>query len=87
MGFPEIIEQAAALGGALEVGCPHNDCLVYRNTCRMYVELRRDYKAGEDIFSETTKRALRKEARILGGQIEEMYFKDTAIQEYKKAAR
>lgn len=87
MDFYEIPEEAAALGGMLEMDCPNNDCKVYRNTYRMYIELRLDYKTGEEIFSETTKRALRKEARVLGGEIEEMYFSNFAIREYRKAAR
>ena len=85
MDFYEILEDAAALGGELEMECPQNDCLVYRNTYRMYEDLRKDYKAGEDVFSETTKRALRREARVLVDAIETMYFTNVAIQKYKKA--
>lgn len=86
MQFYEISKGMAALGGALEMDCPDNDCRIYRNIYRMYIELRLDYKTGADMFSETTKRALRKESRALGSELREMYFENFAIQEYKKAA-
>lgn len=84
MGFYKIMKQAAEIGGALEIECPDNDCRIYCNTFRMYVELKQDYTAGEDIFSETTKRAIRVEARKLGAELEKMFFNNYAIQEYRK---
>ena len=43
MEFYRIPCKVAAVGGVLEITCPENDCIIYRNLFRQYVDLRCDY--------------------------------------------
>ena len=42
MEFYRIPCKVAAVGGVLEITCPENDCIIYRNLFRQYVDLRCD---------------------------------------------
>lgn len=66
MEFYRIPCKVAAVGGVLEITCPENDCIIYRNLFRQYVDLRCDYYTGEDVLSETTKQLMTLHSRALG---------------------
>ena len=65
MEFYRIPCKVAAVGGVLEITCPENDCIIYRNLFRQYVDLRCDYYTGEDVLSETTKQLMTLHSRAL----------------------
>lgn len=73
------------LGERLLQDCPQDDCIVYRNTYRIYKEIEADYSRLCGSISETTARAIEKQALKLHKELNEMYFSNYALQEYRKS--
>ena len=84
MEFYRISCKAAAVGGVLEITCPENDCIIYRNLFRQYVDLRCDYYTGEDVLSETTKQLMTLHSRALGLELEKMFRFNEAVRSFRQ---
>ena len=86
MEFYRIPCKVAAVGGVLEITCPENDCIIYRNLFRQYVDLRCDYYTGEDVLSETTKQLMTLHSRALGLELEKMFRFNEAVKSFRQPA-
>jgi len=84
MEFYRIPCKVAAVGGVLEITCPENDCIIYRNLFRQYVDLRCDYYTGEDVLSETTKQLMTLRSRTLGLELEKMFRFNEAVRSFRQ---
>ena len=84
MEFYRISCKAAAVGGVLEITCPENDCIIYRNLFRQYVDLRCDYYTGENVLSETTKQLMTLHSRALGLELEKMFRFNEAVRSFRQ---
>lgn len=84
MEFYRIPCKVAAVGGVLEITCPENDCIIYRNLFRQYVDLRCDYYTGEDVLSETTKQLMTLHSRALGLELEKMFRFNEAVRSFRQ---
>lgn len=84
MEFYRIPCKVAAVGGVLEITCPENDCIIYRNLFRQYVDLRCDYYTGKEVLSETTKQLIEIRSRTLGMELEKMFRFNEAIRSFRQ---
>ena len=72
------------LGRKLMENCPDNDCVVYRNTFKMWREVTEDYFR---VKNEHCKRILKCEGDRLMRELERMYISNYAVNQYRRAAQ
>lgn len=70
------------LGLAMEVGCPENDCIVYRNIFRMARELDQALDGAQGYAAEVLRREMGKHMRDL----RRMYYINHAVKAFRKGA-
>lgn len=78
----ELRNKIENIGKNLLIKCPENDCVIYRNTYKMYKGICQDISGC--LLSERGEAVLRQEARRLYAELTTMYYMNHAIQEYKK---
>lgn len=76
-----MLERMVEIGKKLEESCPDNDCVIYRNLYRIHTEIEEDRK---NCKCESSKRALRLEQLRIERKLNDMYFHNYAVREYKK---
>jgi hypothetical protein len=72
------------LGEKLLTDCPDNDCVIYRNTYKMWNEITEDITRVKGKHSE---RVLQYEADKLMRELYRMYIGNFAVNQYRRAAQ
>ena len=72
------------LGEKMLISCPNNDCIIYRNTYKMWDEITEDVTR---VKNEHSRRALLRVADKLERELYKMYIGNYAVNEYRRAAQ
>ena len=69
----------------LDHGCPENDCVIYKNTYKMYCEVKQDL--ARCIVSDTSVMYLTQAEHRLFSKLSEMYYSNYAVQMFRLSLR
>lgn len=69
----------------LDNGCPENDCVIYKNTYKMYCEVKQDLT--RCVVSDTSTMYLTRAEHQLLGQLTEMFYTNEAVRMFIQSIR